>query len=113
MNATGRRVAETAGMLMIGDGVLGALRPAEHCLLWRGGPQWWRNTIDWFARHPAMTRAAAVAEVAAGVWCAQQSFGARQLGAPGSGGGVYTDDTGDDSVLVVIEDDQLIDDAAR
>jgi hypothetical protein len=54
-------------MLMIGDGVLGILRPVEHCLIWRGGPDWWRDMIEWFAAHPEITRAAAVAELIAGV----------------------------------------------
>jgi hypothetical protein len=66
------RVGESAGMLMIGDGVLGLIRPAEHCLVWRGGPRWWRATIDWFAAHPAATRGAAVVELGAGLWVARR-----------------------------------------
>jgi hypothetical protein len=61
------RFLETLGMVLIGDGVLGAIRPAEHCRIWRGGPQWWRDTIDWFAAHPRLTRALAVAELNAGL----------------------------------------------
>ena len=64
------RISEWAGMLMIGDGVLGLLRPSRHCLLWRGGPQWWVRSVDWFAQHPDITRAAAVAEIGAGLWLA-------------------------------------------
>jgi hypothetical protein len=73
MMATNRRTAEAAAMLMIGDGVLGLARPAEHCLIWRGGPQWWRNTIEWFADHPQVTRGAAALEVGAGLWLAWHS----------------------------------------
>ena len=72
MNSTNRRLSESAGMLMIGDGVLGLVYPREHCLLWRGGPQWWRGAIDWFAAHPQVTRAFAATEVAAGLWLARR-----------------------------------------
>jgi hypothetical protein len=41
-------------------------------LLWRGGPSWWRATIDWFATHPQATRGVAAAEIAAGLWLARQ-----------------------------------------
>ena len=72
MDTTARRLSESAGMLMIGDGVLGLLHPQEHCLLWRGGPSWWRSTIEWFATHPHATRGVAAAEIAAGLWLARQ-----------------------------------------
>lgn len=68
MTIAGKRLTESAGMVLIGDAVLGLARPAEHCLLWRGGPQWWRNTIDWFAEHPQVTRTLAAAELAIGLW---------------------------------------------
>ena len=48
-NRIGPRIAESVSMLMIGDGVLGMVMPAEHCLIWRGGPAWWRDAVDWFA----------------------------------------------------------------
>jgi hypothetical protein len=76
------RMAESVSMLMIGDGVLGMVMPAEHCLTWRGGPAWWRNAVDWFAAHPQITRSAAVAEIAAGVWLAllrRQPLSSRDL----------------------------------
>lgn len=61
------RLLESLGMVMIGDGVLSALRPAEHCRIWRTGPRWWRDTIDWFVAHPGLTRALAIAELNAGL----------------------------------------------
>jgi hypothetical protein len=72
MDTTTRRLSESAGMLMIGDGVLGMMHPTDHCLLWRGGPDWWRSTIDWFATHPRATRGVAAAEIAAGMWLARR-----------------------------------------
>ena len=71
MDRTNRRLSESAGMLMIGDAVLGLLYPRQHCLLWRGGPQWWREAIDWFAAHPHATRAFAASELLAGLWLAR------------------------------------------
>ena len=72
MNATNRRLSESAGMLMIGDGVLGLMYPREHCLLWRGGPQWWRDAANWFAAHPHVTRALAAVELMGGLWLARR-----------------------------------------
>lgn len=77
METTARRLSESAGMLMIGDGVLGLMHPREHCLLWLGGPIWWRSTVEWFAAHPHATRGVAAAEIAAGLW-----LGRRQESAP-------------------------------
>ena len=40
---TGRdaRLTETAAMLMIGDGLLGTMKPSSHCRLWRMGEGRW------------------------------------------------------------------------
>jgi hypothetical protein len=66
------RWVESVGMLMIGDAVLALVRPTEHCLMWSGGPRWWRETVDWFADHPDVTRGVAAAELGAGLWLALQ-----------------------------------------
>ena len=72
MDRTARRLNETAAMLLIGDAVLGMLYPRAHCRLWQAGPEWWRDTVEWFATHPTATRTAAAAELAVGLWCAGQ-----------------------------------------
>jgi hypothetical protein len=72
MDKTSRRLTESAGMLLIGDGVLGLIYPREHCLLWRGRPLWWRTSIAWFSAHPRITRACAAAELAGGLWLARR-----------------------------------------
>jgi hypothetical protein len=69
-NGSARRTAEAAAWIMIGDGVIGLLRPVEHCLIWQAGPRWWRETVEWFAERPQLTRAAAAIEVATGLWLA-------------------------------------------
>lgn len=72
-DSTARRTAESTAMLMIGDGLLGLLRPAEHCRIWSMGPRWWRGTVDWFATHPNVTRGVAAIEFSAGLWLAMRS----------------------------------------
>jgi hypothetical protein len=62
------RLMDLLGVLLIGDGVLGMLHPAQHCLVWRTGPARWRELVEWFASHPRATRAAALAELCAGLW---------------------------------------------
>jgi len=72
-NSSARRTAESTAMLMIGDGLLGVLKPAEHCLMWNVGPRWWREMVGWFAAHPNVTRGAAVLEVGTGLWLGLRS----------------------------------------
>jgi hypothetical protein len=66
------RIAELFGMLLVGDGVLSALDPKRHCLLWEIGPESCRKILNEFATHPNLTRVAGVLEAAAGVWIASQ-----------------------------------------
>jgi hypothetical protein len=77
VDKTTRRFSESVGMLMIGDGILGLVSPRQHCLLWHGGPRWWRDTVDWFAAHPAITRTCGATEVAAGLWLASSQVSNR------------------------------------
>lgn len=74
MNPREARLTETAAMLMIGDGVLGTLRPSAHCLIWRAGDGRWSAAVDWFAAHPGLVRAMAVTELAAGIWLARRQY---------------------------------------
>ncbi|MCM0618027.1 hypothetical protein MOD31_18545 [Paenarthrobacter sp. TYUT067] len=56
------RVVESLVMLQIGDGVLTALFPVEHCARWEFGP--WAPLMGWFKKRPNLTRALGVAQVA-------------------------------------------------
>ena len=69
------QTSETAAMLLIGDGVLGVVRPSEHCNVWRTDHDGqWNAILIWFSRRPSLVRAIAAAEIAAGLWLAQRNF---------------------------------------
>jgi hypothetical protein len=69
MNAsTPRRIAELAGMLAVGDGVIAALAPTRHLELWRGGPRFWDSTVRYFEQRPTLSRIVAGGAIAVGVW---------------------------------------------
>jgi hypothetical protein len=63
-----RRGVEILGMLAVGEGTIGALVPRGHVDLWRGGPRSWDRATRWLGERPTLTRALAVAELAAGMW---------------------------------------------
>jgi len=69
-----RQFEEVGAMLLIGDGVLGVLRPSAHCAVWRTNYSRWNAAVDWFAARPALVRACGALEIAAGVWLAERQF---------------------------------------
>lgn len=70
----GDRVKELGAILMIGDGVVGALAPRRHTRLWLDGPRPYRNAMKPFVRNPELTRLLSVAQVALGVWWASRQW---------------------------------------
>lgn len=65
------RIMEIVAIVVIGDGVVGALFPARHAARWVHGPGPWRRAMRPFVEHPGLTRALGVVEVAGGVaWVA-------------------------------------------
>ena len=67
-----RRITELLGLLLVGDGILSAVDPKRHCLLWEIGPELFRDAMDEFARHPAVTRVVGAAEAIVGLWLASR-----------------------------------------
>lgn len=65
-----QRIAECVGLMMIGEGLLAALRPREYARFWESGPAWWHQIIEPFVQNPNLTRAVGVAEALAGYWLA-------------------------------------------
>jgi hypothetical protein len=71
-HTVGRRLAECVAMLMIGDGLLALVDPERHMKLWHRGPHLWEMIMRPFVKNPELTRWAGAAELAIGVWLAQQ-----------------------------------------
>jgi hypothetical protein len=65
---------EALTIAIIWDGAMSVLLPVEHCRVWRGGPRWWRSTIDWFVARPELTRTLGVAELGVGMWLATRAI---------------------------------------
>ena len=64
------RFMEIFAIGMIGEGIIGAIRPRRYMRLWRFGPKAYRNFIDALADHPQSTRLMCSAEAGLGVWLA-------------------------------------------
>ncbi|MCG3160756.1 MAG: hypothetical protein JMDDDDMK_01831 [Acidobacteria bacterium] len=64
------RFMEVLAIGMIGEGIIGAIRPKRYLRLWRFGPKAYRNFISGFVNHPKATRAMCAAEAGLGVWLA-------------------------------------------
>ena len=62
-----KRLLELAGLILIGDGLMGLLRPRRHSLLWHVGPQLAKAVTEELAEHPKTSRAIYAAELAAGI----------------------------------------------
>ena len=62
-----RRVVEAGGLFLIGDGLMGLLRPRRHSWLWHFGPELSKAAIEELVDHPRMARSVYLAELALGV----------------------------------------------
>lgn len=65
-----RTTQDIAAIILIGDGVVGALTPAQHVRRYEYGPTWWRAAMRWFVERPRLTRGLALLETALGVMLA-------------------------------------------
>lgn len=62
-----RRVVQAAALLLIGDGVMGVIKPRWHSLLWHFGPEIARAATEELADHPTTARCVYAAETALGL----------------------------------------------
>ena len=62
-----KRILELAGLILIGDGLMGLLHPRRHSLLWHFGPQLAKAVTEELAEHPKTSRAIYAAELALGI----------------------------------------------
>ena len=62
-----RRIIELGALFLIGDGIMGLLKPRWHSRLWHFGPQLARAVTDELAAHPNIARGVYAAEAAIGI----------------------------------------------
>ncbi len=66
-NLATRRLVQLGALFLIGDGVMGLLKPRWHSLLWHFGPELARAVNEELADHPKTARTVYLAEVALGI----------------------------------------------
>ncbi len=66
-NTVSRRLLEAAGLFLIGDGLIGLVRPRRHSWLWHFGPQLTRAITEELAANPKIARCVYAAELAVGL----------------------------------------------
>jgi hypothetical protein len=66
-NLVARRIVQAGALLLIGNGIMGLIRPRWHSLLFAGGPQLLRAATEELADHPKTARAVYLAEAAVGL----------------------------------------------
>ncbi len=57
-----------AAMALIGDGVIGIIRPGRDAEAWAKGPWLWKEAMRELSERPALTRLIAAAEIAGAVY---------------------------------------------
>lgn len=62
------RLAETLGLILIGDGVVGLFDTERHLSLWRRGPDEYQETMEELQKRPNLTKVLSAAEIALGFW---------------------------------------------
>jgi hypothetical protein len=62
-----RRIIEVGALFLIGDGIMGLIKPRWHSRLWQFGPQLAIAVSEELAAHPNTARAVYAAEVAIGI----------------------------------------------
>ncbi len=66
-NLAARRLIQLGALFLIGDGVMGLIKPRWHSLLWHFGPQLAKAATEELAEHPNTARAIYLAEAVVGV----------------------------------------------
>ncbi len=66
-NLTVRRIVEITALLLLGEGVIGLIKPRGYSLLWRIGPSFLRSAVQELAAHPHFARSIYAAEAALGI----------------------------------------------
>ncbi|MEO8353228.1 MAG: hypothetical protein ABI680_15975 [Chthoniobacteraceae bacterium] len=64
------RCVEVLALAMIGEGIVGLLRPRRYSLFWKIGPNWLCGTAETLADNHETTRLLCAGEIALGLWLA-------------------------------------------
>lgn len=62
-----RRILQVGALFLIGNGVMGLIRPRWHSWLWRFGPQLTQAVSEELADHPKTARAVYLAQTSLGL----------------------------------------------
>jgi len=65
-----KRIKELVALWLLGEGIVGAIRPKRYMKLWRFGPEPYKEFIDTLTDHPNATRILCAAEAGLGLWWA-------------------------------------------
>jgi hypothetical protein len=68
IRVTHQELKHFAAMLLIGDGVMAAIRPKQDAAAWKHGPFLWRRSMKLLQRNPTATRVVAAAQIAGALW---------------------------------------------
>jgi hypothetical protein len=66
-DSIGQRLVQLGALLLIGNGIMGLVRPRWHTLPWRGGPQLALAMTEELADHPKAARPVYLVQTALGV----------------------------------------------
>lgn len=70
MSLESRRWKHFAAMILIGDGVMAILHPANDALAWKHGPKPWKQLMGELQERPTLTRAIGAVQIIGGIWWA-------------------------------------------
>lgn len=66
-NSLGRQVLKLGALILIGNGVMGLIRPRWHSLVWHFGPELAKAATEELAEYPKVARSVYMAQAALGV----------------------------------------------
>jgi hypothetical protein len=66
----GKRLKELLAIGLIGEGIVGFVRPRQYMRLWKFGPKPYQNFLDELIEHENLTRILCGVEAGLGVWLA-------------------------------------------
>ena len=66
-NSLTRILLQAGGLVLLGNGLMGLIKPRWHSLLWQYGPSLTHAMSEELATHPKTARAVCLAEAAAGL----------------------------------------------